>query len=111
MADCIFCGIAAGEVPSRIVYSDEEVVAFEDVNPGAPVHVLVIPRRHLADVRDLTGPLLERMFSVARSVAEEKGVGESGYRLVFNVGPDAGQSVLHAHLHLLGGRRMAWPPG
>jgi histidine triad (HIT) family protein len=111
MADCIFCAIAAGEVPARIVHSDEEVVAFDDVNPAAPVHVLVIPRRHLVDVRDLPGPLLEKMFAVARSVAAAKGVEESGYRLVFNVGPDAGQSVFHAHLHLLGGRRLAWPPG
>jgi histidine triad (HIT) family protein len=111
MADCIFCAIAAGDVPARIVHSDEDVIAFEDINPGAPAHLLVIPRQHLPDVRDLSGAMLEKLFGVARSVAAAKGVEESGYRLVFNVGPDAGQSVFHAHLHLLGGRRLSWPPG
>jgi histidine triad (HIT) family protein len=112
VADCVFCRIAAVSIPSTIVYQDDSVVAFEDLNPGAPVHVLVIPREHFTDVRDVRDPaLLRRMFEVAERVAVDKGVGESGYRLVFNVGPDAGQSVFHAHLHLLGGRSMAWPPG
>jgi histidine triad (HIT) family protein len=112
MADCIFCGIASGEVPARVVASTDHVLAFEDINPKAPVHVLVIPREHLADVHAIRdGHLFAAMYDLARDVADRKGVRETGYRLVFNVGPDAGQSVFHAHLHLLGGRPMAWPPG
>jgi histidine triad (HIT) family protein len=112
MADCIFCGIVAGEVPATVVASNAGALAIEDVNPKAPVHVLVIPREHLADVHAIRdGSLLVGMFDLARQVAGDRDVAESGYRLVFNLGPDAGQSVFHAHLHVLGGRSLAWPPG
>jgi histidine triad (HIT) family protein len=112
MADCIFCGIVAGDVPATIVDSADRALAFEDVNPRAPVHVLVVPREHLTDVHAVRdGELLVAMFDLARKVARDKGVGDSGYRLVFNSGPDAGQTVFHAHLHVLGGRALAWPPG
>ena len=109
--DCLFCRVIAGEVPGRFVHRDDEVIAIEDINPQAPVHVLVIPVEHSQDATGVPGPLLERMLAVAQRVAEERGVAESGYRLVFNLGPDAGQSVFHTHLHVLGGRRLAWPPG
>ena len=112
MADCIFCGIVEGSIPSTIVASGERVIAFEDMNPKAPVHVLVIPREHLEDVHAIKdGSLLRDMYELARQVADERGVAKSGYRMVFNIGPDSGQSVFHAHLHVLGGRHLAWPPG
>jgi histidine triad (HIT) family protein len=112
--ECLFCRIVAGEIPATIVHDDELVLAFRDINPMAPTHILVIPRRHIASAADLTeedGPLLGRLFSVATALARQEGVGASGFRLVTNVGPDAGQSVDHLHLHLLGGRKLAWPPG
>lgn len=112
--DCLFCRIAAGEISSTQVHADDEVIAFRDIAPKAPVHVLVIPRRHIASVADLAaddGPLLARMVGVAADVARQEGIADSGYRIVTNVGADAGQSVAHLHLHLLGGRRMSWPPG
>ena len=111
--DCLFCRIVAGEVPSDQVHADDEVLAFRDISPQAPTHVLIIPRRHIPDADSLSsddGPLLERIFSVARDVAARDGL-RSGYRVVTNVGPDAGQSVFHLHFHLVGGRRMSWPPG
>ena len=111
--DCLFCRIVAGEIPSDRVHEDDEVVAFRDINPQAPTHVLAIPRRHIADAAALTegdGPLLERLFGVLRDIAEDEGL-DTGYRIVSNVGPDAGQTVFHLHLHLLGGRSMGWPPG
>jgi histidine triad (HIT) family protein len=112
MADCIFCEIAAGRVPARLVFEDDQVVAFEDIEPRAPVHVLVVPRKHLADARQATQDgLLPRLFEAAHTVAADRGVAGSGYRLVFNVGADAGQAVDHAHLHVLGGRPLRWPPG
>ena len=114
MDNCLFCKIAEGQIPSKIVYQDEDVVAFEDVNPQAPHHILLIPRRHIASMADLTeedGTLLVRLFMVAAKLAHKLGVDESGYRFVTNVGPDAGQSVFHLHFHLLGGRKFAWPPG
>ncbi len=110
-ADCIFCKIVAGEIPSRPVARDDSTLAFEDINPKAPVHVLVIPLEHHDDAHALPGPVLEAMYAMARRVAEEKGIAQRGYRMVFNIGPDAGQTVFHAHLHVLGGRHMAWPPG
>jgi len=107
--DCLFCKIAAGEIPSSKVYEDEHVLAFRDINPVAPVHVLVIPRQHLASVADL-GPehadLLARLFAAVQKVAAETGVAETGYRVVANTGRDAGQQVLHLHLHVLGGRSL-----
>jgi histidine triad (HIT) family protein len=112
MRECIFCEIAAGRAQARIMYEDDKVVAFEDVQAQAPVHALVVPRGHLADARALNGEgVLEKLFEAAHAVARSQGVGESGYRLVFNVGPDAGQAVDHAHLHVLGGRSLRWPPG
>lgn len=104
--DCLFCKIVAGEVPASIVYSDENVVAFRDINPHAPVHVLVIPRAHYPDAAALAAAeptLVGALVSGARSVAASEGIEKSGYRLIFNTGPDSGQTVFHAHLHLLGG--------
>ena len=114
MSDCIFCKIANGEIPSEFLYEDENVVAFNDLNPQAPVHVLVIPRRHIESADALTAEdaaTVMAMFAAAQRVARALGVAESGYRLVTNIGADAGQSVQHLHLHLLGGRSLQWPPG
>lgn len=111
---CLFCKIAAGDIPSDRLYEDDEMVAFNDINPVAPVHQLLIPRRHIASAAELSetdAPLLGRLFSVAARLAAEAGIVEGGYRLVSNVGADAGQSVAHLHIHLLGGRRFSWPPG
>ncbi len=113
MSDCIFCKIAAGEIPSDIVHQDDDVVAFKDVNPQAPVHLLIVPRKHIAsldEAADADAPLMGRLLVTARGLARKHGVAE-GYRLVNNVGAEAGQSVFHIHLHLLGGRPMGWPPG
>ena len=112
--DCLFCKIFRREIPAKEVFRDEEVVAFEDIRPVAPVHVLVIPKEHIPSVHDLTpaqGPMLARMFQVANRIADERKIDREGYRLTFNTGPQAGQSVYHVHLHLLGGRTMGWPPG
>jgi Diadenosine tetraphosphate (Ap4A) hydrolase and other HIT family hydrolases len=112
-SDCLFCRIATGEIPSEQVYADDDVLAFRDLAPRAPTHLLVIPRRHVPSAHDLSdsdGELLGRLFSVMRRLADDAGLG-SGYRIVTNVGPDAGQSVEHLHFHLLGGRHMSWPPG
>jgi len=115
MADgCIFCKIVAGELPAKIVREDEETVAFRDIDPQAPVHVLVIPRKHIPSVNVLEASdaaLVGRLYLAAKEVAAAEGVAQSGYRLVMNTGPNAGQSVDHIHLHVLGGRDMAWPPG
>jgi histidine triad (HIT) family protein len=114
MTHCIFCKIASGEIPATVVHQDEHVVAFRDLNPQAPTHVLVIPRRHVATLNDLTdadGELLGRMYLAAKRVAAMDGVAEAGYRTVVNCNAAAGQSVFHIHLHLLGGRPMNWPPG
>ncbi|MGD8396996.1 MAG: histidine triad nucleotide-binding protein [Candidatus Eiseniibacteriota bacterium] len=112
--DCIFCRIAGGEVPSSRVHEDASVVAFDDLNPQAPVHVLVVPREHIATLNDLEAgheALAGHMVLVARQIAAARGLAEPGYRLVWNCQEGAGQSVFHLHLHLLGGRRMRWPPG
>lgn len=114
MTDCIFCKIASGDIPASKVYEDEEVLAFHDIQPMAPVHVLIIPKEHIESVSALTrdeDELLCHMIAVARRVAREMGVAETGYRLVSNVGADGGQTVPHLHLHLIGGRSLAWPPG
>jgi histidine triad (HIT) family protein len=114
MDNCLFCKIAAGEIPAKIVYQDEDVVAFEDINPQAPRHILVIPRRHIASLADLTaeeGPLLALLFAVINRLAHKLGLTERGYRVVTSSGPDAGQDILHLHFHLLGGRKFGWPPG
>jgi len=109
MADCIFCRIIEGEIPSDKLYEDDMVLAVLDIQPRAPVHFMVIPREHVPDARDIRGehgPLLSRMFTVATQVAKDEGVGESGYRLAFNVGPAAGMTVDHLHLHCVGGRDL-----
>lgn len=112
--DCLFCRIAAGELPSTMVHDDELVIAFRDIAPRAPTHILVVPREHVPSAADLTeahGPLLGRLFSVAAEIARREGLAEAGYRLVSNVGRWGGQTVDHLHVHLLGGRPFDWPPG
>lgn len=114
MTDCIFCKIAAGEISATKVYDDGEVLAFRDINPEAPVHLLVIPRRHIATLNDLTeadATLIGRLYLAAKQVAIELGVAENGYRTVINCNRDAGQIVFHVHMHLLAGRELGWPPG
>jgi histidine triad (HIT) family protein len=112
--DCIFCRIAAGQIPADVVREDADTLAFRDLDPKAPVHVLVIPRRHIASMNDIVTPdagLMGALLVAAREVAATEGVAERGYRLVMNTGTAAGQSVPHVHLHVLGGRELAWPPG
>jgi histidine triad (HIT) family protein len=113
-SDCLFCKILAGDVPSTEVASSEGTYAFRDINPGAPTHVLVIPRRHIESAATVTAAdagTLAEMIATAQEVARNEGIAESGYRLVFNVGDDALNSVPHLHLHVLGGKRLGWPPG
>jgi histidine triad (HIT) family protein len=112
-ADCLFCRIAVGEIPAARVHEDDLVFAIRDLHPQAPIHVLVLPKAHIASAADLTeasGPLLGRLFAVAAEIAAREGL-DGGWRLVSNVGADGGQSVAHLHVHLLGGRAMGWPPG
>ena len=112
--DCIFCKIVSGEIPSTVVVDRGDVFAFRDVSPQAPTHILVVPKDHVRDVAALDasrGGLLAEMVEAANELARAEGIDGSGYRLVLNVGPDAGQTVFHLHLHVLGGRPMAWPPG
>jgi histidine triad (HIT) family protein len=114
MSNCLFCGIIEGTVKSEIVYQDDAVIAFKDVRPRAPIHLLIIPRKHIAAVSDLgppDSPLIGAIFFAAAKLAKDLGIAESGYRVVVNNGADAGQSVFHLHFHLLGGRPMGWPPG
>jgi histidine triad (HIT) family protein len=112
--DCLFCGIAAGQIPATIVLDGKRTLAFRDINPQAPTHVLVIPKGHYNDVAALAEAgdgLLDELVSSARAVAKAEGVEDTGYRVVFNTGADGGQTVGHAHAHVLGGRPMTWPPG
>lgn len=112
--DCIFCRIVAGEIQGRIVGETEDALAFEDAQPQAPTHVLIVPKRHVATLNDVgpgDGPLLGGMVLLARRIAQERDLGSAGYRLVVNTNRGAGQSVFHLHLHLLGGRPFSWPPG
>jgi histidine triad (HIT) family protein len=113
VADCLFCKIAAKEIDSDLVHETESVVAFRDINPAAPTHILVIPKEHISSAAELTeahGPLLGEMFASIASLAVKAGLSD-GFRVVTNIGPEAGQSVDHLHFHLIGGRQMAWPPG
>jgi len=111
---CLFCRIAAGEIPATLIHADELVVAFPDIAPRAPTHILLVPRRHIVSAAVLSeadSPTVGRLFAVAAQVAREAGVADAGYRLVTNVGRAAGQTVGHLHVHLMGGRPMTWPPG
>ena len=114
MEDCIFCKIAAGDIPADKVYEDDTVVAFRDLNPQAPTHVLVVPRKHIATLNDLEAEdeaVVGRMYAAVREIAQREDLAEAGYRTVVNCNEAGGQVVFHIHLHLLGGRMMHWPPG
>jgi histidine triad (HIT) family protein len=114
VSDCLFCKIGSGQIPAKVVLQDDEVLAFDDINPQAPVHVLVIPKRHVVALNEAGAgdqALLGRLLEAATLVARKKGIADAGYRVVANTGRDGGQTVLHLHLHVLGGRPMAWPPG
>ena len=113
-SDCLFCKIVAGDIPADVVLSTDEAVAFRDINAQAPTHVLVVPKRHITNADELTADdagELSAVFQAARQVAAQEGISGNGYRLVFNVGDDAGNTVPHLHLHVIGGRRLGWPPG
>ena len=112
--DCLFCRIVDGDIPAEVVYESDTALAFRDINPQAPTHVLIIPRRHISTIDDLDTAdqeLVGSLFTAAKDVAQQEGLAESGYRTVMNCGEGAGQSVFHIHLHVLGGRLMNWPPG
>lgn len=114
MSDCLFCKIVAGQIPATIVHQDEHLVAFKDINPQAPMHVLIVPRRHVASLNELEAgddTLVGEMVRRAAALARAQGHADRGYRTVFNCNADAGQTVFHIHLHVLGGRPMTWPPG
>lgn len=114
MSDCVFCRIAAGEIPADLVYEDELVLGFRDLSPQAPTHVLIIPRKHIATLNDLQPEdeaIVGRLYSAAAQIAAREGLAERGYRTLINCNADGGQTVFHLHLHLLGGRQMNWPPG
>jgi len=111
---CLFCRIIKKEIPAKIVFEDDKILAFEDIKPQAPVHILLIPKRHIGKVSDLTeadARMAGELILAAKKIAGERGVGGSGYRIVLNCDKDAGQEVFHLHLHLLGGRKFSWPPG
>ena len=113
-SDCLFCRIARGEIPAKLVHETDTVLAFRDIDPKAPTHVLVIPREHIASVNDIEpahADVVGQLFVAARAIAASEGLADDGYRLVMNTGAAAGQTVWHIHLHLLGGREMKWPPG
>jgi len=114
MKDCIFCRIVAGQIPSEIVHDDDQALAFQDINPQAPIHLLIIPKRHidrLSSVTDQEQALAGYLLHLASRLAREKGIADEGFRLVVNSGPKAGQTVFHLHIHLMGGRMFDWPPG
>ncbi len=112
--DCIFCKIVAGQIPSTKVYEDDQILAFRDIHPVAPVHVLIVPKKHIASINEVQPedePLMGRLFTVAKQVADEAGIAQSGYRSIINTGPDSGQDVHHLHWHVIGGQRMRHPMG
>jgi histidine triad (HIT) family protein len=114
MSDCLFCKFVSGEIQPEVVYDNQDVLAFRDVNPQAPTHILVIPKRHISTLNDLQADdaeLIGKLYLAAQKVAQDEGIAEPGYRTLINCNAEAGQSVFHIHLHLLGGRRMHWPPG
>lgn len=113
-SDCLFCKILAGEIPADLVYESETAVAFRDINPKAPTHVLVIPRKHISTINDIEPDdqeIIGSLYTAAKEIATQAGIADDGYRAVMNCNEDAGQSVFHIHLHVLGGRVLAWPPG
>lgn len=110
--DCLFCKIVRKEIPAKLVHDGDDCIAFRDIDPKAPTHVLVVPRQHISSLNEVSDPaLVGRLALVAAQIARQEGIAESGYRTVFNTNRDAGQTVFHLHLHLLGGRSMSWPPG
>ncbi len=114
MSECLFCKIAAKTIPSKMVYEDDQAVAFEDIHPQAPVHLLVVPRKHIASLSHAEAgdtALLGHLLQVCATLAKQKGIAENGYRVVANTGRDGGQTVFHLHVHVLGGRHATWPPG
>ncbi len=114
MSDCLFCKIRDGEIPADIVFENDDVLAFNDVNPQAPVHLLIIPKKHISTVNDVDEDdqvLMGKLFSAAKTIARQRGVSDEGYRMVVNCNEGAGQAVFHIHMHLLAGRTMTWPPG
>lgn len=114
MSECLFCRIAAGEIPAKIVFNDEKVVAFEDIKPQAPTHIIIIPRKHIPTVLDLDEEdreLVGHMHIIANQIAAEKSLTQNGFRLVTNCKKSAGQEIFHLHIHMLGGRDFGWPPG
>ena len=114
MTDCLFCKIASGEINADVVYETDDVLAFRDINPQAPTHVLIIPKRHISTINDLAEPdtdTVGKLYLAARDIAHQDGIDEAGYRTVMNCNAAAGQTVFHIHLHVLGGRSLSWPPG
>ena len=114
MSDCVFCKIVSGEIKTEFLYKDDYVACFRDIKPSAPVHLLVVPVKHISTPKELTEQdreIIGRMFQAVAKVTEQLGIAEKGYRMVTNVGPDAGQEVPHIHIHILGGRVLGWPPG
>ena len=114
MSDCLFCKILQGDIPAKLVYEDDDIIAFNDINPQAPTHILIVPHKHIETLNDLTTDdtqTVGRMVQVAQKLANEKGFANDGYRLVMNCNDHGGQTVFHIHLHLLGGRQFQWPPG
>jgi histidine triad (HIT) family protein len=112
--NCLFCKIIKKEIPAKIIYENEEILAFEDINPQAPVHFLVIPKKHIStslDIKDEDNELIGRLYQAANQLARDRGIAEEGFRIVMNCNAGAGQTVFHIHLHVLGGRAMHWPPG
>jgi histidine triad (HIT) family protein len=114
MSNCIFCKIANGDIPSEKVYEDDKIFVFKDIKPEAPVHILIIPKKHiesLNDIQEYDGDIISHIFLKAKDIAKELGIEKSGYRIVSNCGEHGGQTVFHIHFHLIGGRELAWPPG
>jgi histidine triad (HIT) family protein len=112
--NCIFCKVAAKQIPAKLVHEDDMAIAFEDINPQAPTHILIVPKNHVPDIHSMTPAdrqMVGHLFLIAQSIAEKQGLDQRGYRMVINNGRDAGQTVFHIHLHLLSGRSFAWPPG
>lgn len=114
ISDCVFCKIIDKKIPAKIIFENDDILAFEDTRPQAPVHILFVPKRHIdkvADMKDADGPLMGKMILAAKDIAARKKIDESGYRIILNCNRDAGQEVFHLHMHLMGGRKFSWPPG